>query len=118
VNSRSQAASIRLAEDVASGVFSLTPASPDHPSNRREVDASSGQSANYEQLACQFEIYRAEEVRISSSRFAGGDWHWHLSGASGQILVAAGGYRDELACREAVALLQHDASIAKFKPKD
>jgi uncharacterized protein YegP (UPF0339 family) len=58
------------------------------------------------ELPCRFDVYRADEIRTSSILFVGGDWHWQLSDAAGQILVEAGGYRSEGDCREAVAMLQ------------
>lgn len=62
-----------------------------------------------------FDVYRADEVRTTSTRFVGGDWRWRLCDEHGRVLVDAGGYGDERACRAAVALLQARASGA-FAP--
>ena len=61
-----------------------------------------------------FEVYRADEVRTSSTRFAGGDWRWRLCDAAGQVLVDAGGYRDEQACQAAIAALRDRAALASM----
>jgi uncharacterized protein YegP (UPF0339 family) len=65
---------------------------------------------------CRFEVYRADEVRTTSTRFAGGDWHWRLCDAAGRALVDAGGYRDERLCRDAVAILHEHAAAAVGAP--
>jgi len=69
----------------------------------------------HSKLGCaagRFDVYRADEVRTTSTRFVGGDWHWRLSDEHGRVLVDAGGYGDERACRAAVAFLQARASAA------
>src|SRR5688500_13897128 len=58
---------------------------------------------------CRFEVYRADEVRMTSIQFAGGDWHWRLCDNAGQVLVDAGGYRHEAECRAAIAILKQRA---------
>ena len=63
-----------------------------------------------------FEIYRADEVKMTSTHFAGGDWHWRLCDEAGQALVDAGGYRDEQACRSAIAILKDRAALATVRP--
>ena len=59
-----------------------------------------------------FEIYREDEVRMTSTRFSGGDWHWRLSDAEGLILLDTGGYPSERKCREAIAVLKENAAFA------
>ena len=59
-----------------------------------------------------FEIYREDEVRMTSTRFSGGDWHWRLSDAEGLILLDTGGYPSERECREAIAVLKENAAFA------
>ena len=61
---------------------------------------------------CHFAVFRADSVRVTSTRFAGGDWRWRLSDQDGAVLVEAGGYRSEAHCREAVAILQARAARA------
>jgi uncharacterized protein YegP (UPF0339 family) len=63
-------------------------------------------------LACRFEVYRSDKVSLTSTQFAGGDWHWRLCDDSGRTLVDAGGYRDERLCRDAVAILRERAADA------
>ncbi len=59
-----------------------------------------------------FEVYREDEVRMTSTRFSGGDWHWRLSDAEGLILLDTGGYPSERKCREAIAVLKEMAAFA------
>jgi uncharacterized protein YegP (UPF0339 family) len=59
-----------------------------------------------------FETFRTEEVRVSSTQFSGGDWHWRLATSADETLVEGGGYRTEEACLEAVTLLRERASRA------
>lgn len=59
-----------------------------------------------------FAIFRVESTRMTSTRFAGGDWCWRLSDPDGTVLVEAGGYRSEAHCREAVAVLRARAARA------
>jgi uncharacterized protein YegP (UPF0339 family) len=61
---------------------------------------------------CRFDIFRADEVRVTAIRLSGGDWHWRLSDAAGAPLVEAGGYRTEDECREAIHALRTEAARA------
>jgi len=61
---------------------------------------------------CVFEVYRADEIRMTAFQLGGGDWHWRLCDGNGQSLVDAGGYRTERACREAITLLKSHAARA------
>jgi uncharacterized protein YegP (UPF0339 family) len=63
-----------------------------------------------------FEIYRAHEIRMTSTRFSGGDWHWRLCDAAGQVLLDTGGYASEGECLNAVAILQQNAGSARLSP--
>ena len=65
-----------------------------------------------------FEIYRMDEVRVTATRFSGGDWHWRLSDASGTCLVDAGGYPSEGECRKAVVLLRCEAALAAMPGRE
>lgn len=65
---------------------------------------------------CRFEVYRTDEVAMNSTQFAGGDWHWRLCDEAGRVLVDAGGYRDERACRAAVTILRAQARGASVAP--
>lgn len=60
----------------------------------------------------EFEIFRAEEVSVTSTQFAGGDWRWRLRSGTEDILAHGEGYADERACRAAVAALRINAGSA------
>jgi uncharacterized protein YegP (UPF0339 family) len=49
---------------------------------------------------------------MTSTQFGGGDWHWRLSDADGQVLLDTGGYASEPECRDAIAILQENAGWA------
>ena len=59
-----------------------------------------------------FEVFRTEEIQVSSTKFAGGDWHWRLATFSDETLVEGRGYPTEQSCLEAVTLLRQRASSA------
>lgn len=69
-----------------------------------------------ESASCRFDVYRADEVRMTSTQFGGGDWHWRLSDAVGLILLDTGGYASERECRGAIAILQENAGWARVSP--
>lgn len=78
----------------------------------RAATAEGSIHKNAERTSCKFEVYRADEVRMTSTQFGGGDWHWRLSDADGQVLLDTGGYASELECRDAIAILQENAGWA------
>lgn len=59
-----------------------------------------------------FDIYRADQIRLTSTLFGGGDWHWRLTGASGNVIADCGGYRNEAQCLAAVKALRVEAGLA------
>jgi uncharacterized protein YegP (UPF0339 family) len=61
-----------------------------------------------------FDIYRADHVRLTSTQFGGGDWHWRLTGASGSVIADCGGYRDEAQCLAAVNAMRSEARLASI----
>jgi len=61
-----------------------------------------------------FEIYRADEIRMTSTRFSGGDWHWRLCDVAGLVLLDTGGYASESECLSAVVVLQANAGSARL----
>lgn len=61
---------------------------------------------------CQFDVYRADQVSLTSTLFCGGDWHWRLISVSGEVLIDCGGYATRNACYSAVDLLRHEAASA------
>ena len=78
------------------------------------VDAAPRRSV--EKTSCRFEVYRADEVRMTSTQFGGGDWHWRMSDADGVMLLDTGGYASERECRNAIAILQENAGWARVSP--
>lgn len=62
---------------------------------------------------CRFVIFRADEQRMTSTLFAGGDWRWRLVTTGGTILAEAAGYPSESTCRLAVSILQKRAATAE-----
>lgn len=56
-----------------------------------------------------FEIYWADWVRLTSTRFAGGEWHWRLCTAAGIALARGGGYRSEAECFSAIDIVRRVA---------
>ncbi len=60
-----------------------------------------------------FEIFREDEVQVSSTQFAGGDWRWRLTDSTGKTLVEGNGYRSKRACMVAVSLLRDRAFSAR-----
>ena len=59
-----------------------------------------------------FDVYRTDQVRLTSTLFGGGDWHWRLTGASGDVIADCGGYRNEAQCLAAVKALRIEAGLA------
>ena len=62
--------------------------------------------------ADRFEVFRADEVQVTSTKFAGGDWRWRLADAADNTLVEGGGYPSKGACIVAVSFLRDRASSA------
>lgn len=62
--------------------------------------------------ADRFEVFRTEEVQVTSTQFAGGDWRWRLADAVDETLVEGGGYRSKRACDKAVKFLRDRAGSA------
>jgi uncharacterized protein YegP (UPF0339 family) len=71
-----------------------------------------GPARSDELSSCNFEVYRADEVRMTSTLFGGGDWHWRLSDGEGLMLLDTGGYASEGECLGAVAILRENAGFA------
>lgn len=61
---------------------------------------------------CYFEIYRADEVRLTSILFSGGDWRWQFRSGSGALLATSAGYTSEQECATAIVALRNGASGA------
>lgn len=59
-----------------------------------------------------FEIYRADEVRLTSILFSGGDWRWRFRSGSGVTIATSVGYASERECAAAVAALRGGAGSA------
>jgi uncharacterized protein YegP (UPF0339 family) len=84
---------------------------------RATSDESTGASSAVARVAkrrrkdahSRFDIYCAERIRLTSTLFGGGDWHWRLTAASGAVIADCGGYRDEAQCLAAVNSLRAEA---------
>lgn len=61
---------------------------------------------------CYFEIYRADEVRLTSILMSGGDWRWQFRSGSGALLATCAGYVSEQECTTAVVALHNGAGSA------
>lgn len=81
---------------------------------RRLVSATPATLPELTEASCTFEVYRADEVRSSSTRFVGGDWHWRLLDGEGATLLDTGGYASETECIAAIGILQLNAGFARF----
>jgi len=90
--------------------FIVTPGATDQPNAALAVIASARRRWN--EAHARFDIYRADQVRLTSTQFGGGDWHWRLTGASGEIVADCGGYRNEAQCHAAVSALRDEAGDA------
>ena len=60
-----------------------------------------------------FEVYRDEEIRVSSTQFCGGAWSWRLCAPSGQILAQSRAYEREEDCRAALSHVRRHAADAQ-----
>lgn len=65
---------------------------------------------------CRFEIFRADQERMTSTLFSGGDWRWRLVTTEGVMLAEAAGYPNEALCRAAVLILKRRAAEAPVTP--
>jgi uncharacterized protein YegP (UPF0339 family) len=74
--------------------------------------AASVVKRRWNEAQSRFDIYRADHVRLTSTLFGGGDWHWRLTGASGAVIADCGGYRNEAQCLAAVGALRVEAGLA------
>lgn len=84
----------------------------------RDGPGFASQDADPEELAtamegdCVFEILRADQERMTSTLFSGGDWRWRLVTTERVILAEAAGYPNEGMCRAAVLVLKRRAATA------
>lgn len=63
---------------------------------------------------CQFEIYREDQRKVTSTKICGGMWRWRLCSSSGAVLAQSQGYLTDAACLEAVAALRNFAASARI----
>jgi uncharacterized protein YegP (UPF0339 family) len=63
--------------------------------------------------SCQFSVYRADKVSVTSALWSGGDWHWRLTAPSGVVLADCGGYHGEAECRAVIDALRSNAHKAR-----
>jgi uncharacterized protein YegP (UPF0339 family) len=64
-----------------------------------------------------FDIYRTEQLYLTSALFGGGDWHWRLTGQTGAIMADCGGYQNQADCLAAVEALRAEAWSATVSTK-
>lgn len=88
-------------------------AANDAPDAPRIAEASVARK-QWNEAQSRFDIYRADSVKLTSTLFGGGDWHWRLTGASGSIIADCGGYRNEAECLAAVGALRVEAGLASI----
>ncbi|NIJ63076.1 uncharacterized protein YegP (UPF0339 family) [Sphingomonas leidyi] len=108
-------ASLPLADipvDVSDVLFRLT-ASNDTKLPSADPTGARANPAPEDQFC--FEIYRAEEVRLTSILFSGGDWRWRFCSASDVTLATSAGYASERDCAAAVAALRSSAGCARVR---
>lgn len=82
------------------------------PHGFADNDADPEELASSIEGECRFEIFRADEERMTSTLFSGGDWRWRLVTSDGGLLAEAAGYPNEGLCRAAVLVLQRRAATA------
>ena len=63
---------------------------------------------------CQFRLFQAERVSLTSTQFDGGDWRWQFCSPSGEIITESVGYLSEAQCRASVLRLQNEAAYASI----
>lgn len=98
---RPHAAVTNLPADVSAALLSVSAA---NDSGRPEADGQ-----------CYFEIYRADEVRLTSILMSGGDWRWQFRSESGALLATCAGYMSEQECTTAVVALRSGAGSATIQ---
>ena len=65
-----------------------------------------------EDQRCQFRLFQADRVSLTSTQFDGGDWRWQFCSPSGEIITESGGYLSEAQGRASVLRLQNEAAYA------
>ena len=67
-----------------------------------------------EDQRCQFRLFQADRVSLTSTQFDGGDWRWEFCSPSGEIITESVGYLSEAQCRASVLRLQNEAAYASI----
>lgn len=76
------------------------------PFSANEASAPGGSADLRHSGRPHFYIYRADQVRLTSMLFGGGDWHWRLADHAGIVVAECGGYRNKRDCLTAVEALR------------
>lgn len=63
---------------------------------------------------CQFEIYREDQRKVTSTRISGGMWRWRLCSSAGAVLARSGSYQTDRECIAAIAALRNFAATARL----
>lgn len=64
-----------------------------------------------------FQIYQTDCVSVTSTLFAGGDWHWRLTSCGGVMLVDCGGYPSRADALVAIDCLRKVAGSATLSSR-
>jgi uncharacterized protein YegP (UPF0339 family) len=64
------------------------------------------------QPAAQFEIYRADRVKLTSILFSGEDWRWRFRSDAGLVITSGAGFGSRRECEAAVDALRAGAGTA------
>jgi hypothetical protein len=86
-----------------------------YAANDRNADAQASPQPVAQGGQGHFDIFREDEVSVSSTQFVGGGWRWRLSDGAGLIVAEAGDYPSEPQCRAAVAAIQAYAGFATVR---
>lgn len=67
---------------------------------------------------CQFEVYREDQRKVTSTRISGGMWRWQLCSSAGAVLAQSGPYNSSVECIAAISALRNFAASARLIQKD
>lgn len=63
---------------------------------------------------CQFEIYREDQRKVTSTKVSGGMWRWRLCSSSSAVLARSQEYGTQAECLDAIAALRNFAASARI----
>lgn len=62
-----------------------------------------------------FEVYRTEEVCLTSILRSGGEWRWRFCSSNGAVQASSSAYAKEKDCLAAVDALRSGARVAELR---